>query len=304
MILRSILLVLAAASALAAEPDYPAGRLPETVSPRHYKLDLTILPDQDRFSGTVAIDVTVNAPSRLIWLHGQDLAVERAAVTDAAGTTLTATYEEIPGSSGVVRLSLPRELAAGPARIEIAYSGPFNRNLEGLYRSDEGGDSYAFTQMEPIFARLAFPSFDEPRFKTPFDVTLTVERQHFIAVAREVQRELEIGEARVRRHCLDLELDAAVANFSCINELRPDKARGWRYAARQDRIDRRGLVERCIQADCALEQAQLEAGLEFTTALRFQIRIADVERRNRRRSGSSGNGREQTSGCDTRWLLA
>jgi alanyl aminopeptidase len=38
------------------------------------------------------------------------------------------------------------------------------------------------TQMEAISARYAFPSFDEPRFKTPFEVTLTVPKEE-VAVA-------------------------------------------------------------------------------------------------------------------------
>ncbi|MDX2224836.1 MAG: M1 family metallopeptidase, partial [Rhodospirillaceae bacterium] len=189
---------LAITATAAAETDFPAGQLPQSATPRHYKLDLTILPDQDRFSGKVAIDVTLHAPSRLIWLHGQDLTVERAAVTDAGGSTLAATYEEIAGSSGVVRLSLPREIAAGPVRIEIAYSGPFNRNLEGLYRSDEGGDSYAFTQMEPIFARLAFPSFDEPRFKTPFDTSITVRDSH-VAITNAPETKVEALDNGLKR---------------------------------------------------------------------------------------------------------
>jgi aminopeptidase N len=38
----------------------------------------------------------------------------------------------------------------------------------GLFRSRVAGDWYAWSAFEPAGARTAFPSFDEPRFKTPF----------------------------------------------------------------------------------------------------------------------------------------
>ena len=53
--------------------DYPKGQLPTTVTPTHYNVDLITRPDQRTFSGTVSIDVTLEAPTKLIWLHGQDL---------------------------------------------------------------------------------------------------------------------------------------------------------------------------------------------------------------------------------------
>jgi alanyl aminopeptidase len=41
-----------------------------------------------------------------------------------------------------------------------------------------GGDDYVFTQFQPIAARRAFPGFDEPSFKAPFELTLTVPHGH------------------------------------------------------------------------------------------------------------------------------
>src|SRR5947207_1282143 len=58
--------------------------------------------------------------------------------------------------------------------FELAYDAPFNDRLVGLYKTPEAGVEYAYTQFEAIDARWAFPCFDEPLFKTPFDVTLTV----------------------------------------------------------------------------------------------------------------------------------
>ena len=40
-------------------PEAPVGRLPQNVAPSHYRLELTIDPKEARFSGRVAIDVTI-----------------------------------------------------------------------------------------------------------------------------------------------------------------------------------------------------------------------------------------------------
>ena len=176
--------------ALAAEPDYPHGQLPTTVTPTHYALDLKIVPSDPTFSGTASIDVKLEKPTSLIWLHGRELNVTKAEVVDAGGAVIQATWTEIPDSFGVVKLALAKEAKGPTAKINVTYSAKFNENLEGVYRVNEGGEAYIFTQMEPFDARRGFPSFDEPRFKTPFDLKLTVRKNDaFTANAPVVKRE-------------------------------------------------------------------------------------------------------------------
>ncbi|MBM3516133.1 MAG: M1 family metallopeptidase, partial [Alphaproteobacteria bacterium] len=169
--------ILCSLSASAAE-DYPKAQLPDSVTPTKYALELTVLPEKESFSGRTVIDVILSEQTSQIWLHALDFTSSSASVTDSAGRKHAATLTEVAGSGGVAKLTTSDVLPAGPAKIDIAYTAPFNRRLEGLYRTDEDGESYAFSQMEPIFARGAFPSFDEPRFKTPYETTLIVHDNH------------------------------------------------------------------------------------------------------------------------------
>jgi alanyl aminopeptidase len=117
--------------------------------------------------------VQLDRSRREIWLHGRALHVTAASVRAGDAPPLAATWQEQP-ADGFARLTLPHAIGPGAATIEISYDAPFNDRLVGLYKAPEAGVDYAFTQFEAIDARWAFPCFDEPVFKTPFDVTLTV----------------------------------------------------------------------------------------------------------------------------------
>jgi len=171
--LLAMLVTLAAADGRAATADPPLGRLSDDVSPTAYRLSLTIDPSAERFSGTARIAVRIGRPVAAFWMHGRDLDVERVRVELPDGSSLPARYEQVT-DSGVVRLTLDRPLAPGPAELVFDYTAAFADNRRGLYRDRFDGEAYAFTQFEPLSARQAFPGFDEPRFKTPFSVDLTV----------------------------------------------------------------------------------------------------------------------------------
>lgn len=153
----------------------PAGRLPGTVVPRHYELAMTIAPESERFSGDVAIAVEFTRPTRTIWIHAESIDPVSVTLATPGGQSLEGVWHgERDGVEGVVAIRLPRRVGPGSGTLRIRYTAPFDERLRGLYRVEVDGRSYAFTQFEALDARLAFPSFDEPAYKTPFDITLTV----------------------------------------------------------------------------------------------------------------------------------
>lgn len=151
----------------------PSGRLPDTLKAEAFAVELRIDPRSDAFAGVSRIQGKVTHATRTLWVHGRDLTVTRATLTPKGGEALSLTAEQAH-VSGVLKLTAPVDIPAGPATLALEYTAPFNRQLEGAYKLVHGGESYVMTQMEPLGARLAFPGIDEPAFKRPWDITLIV----------------------------------------------------------------------------------------------------------------------------------
>lgn len=150
-----------------------AQRLPRTIIPEHYTLQLAPDLEHGTFTGEEAIDVMVHEPVSVIELHSLGLEIGEATVTrDGQARQATVTPDL---KMQTVQLKLARTLAAGKAAIHIRFSGKLNDELKGFYQSHSTRRKYAETFFEPVFARNAFPCFDEPDLKATFDVSAVID---------------------------------------------------------------------------------------------------------------------------------
>jgi alanyl aminopeptidase len=84
------------------------------------------------------------------------------------------------GNRGVVTVKTDNALTPGAYVFEVEFSRLFDTTALGLYRLDRDGHGYLFTQFEAEEARKAFPCWDQPIFKIPYQLTLTVPKDHMV----------------------------------------------------------------------------------------------------------------------------
>lgn len=171
--MHNVRLLALAATVLAAPASaqqVPLGRLPDTVRPLAYRINLKVDPAQADYSGHVEIDAERKAAGNSMFLHGLGLKVSRVEAV-AGGKLFPAKYTEVD-PSGVARLDFAGRVPAGRITLRFDYTTGFREGAEGLFRAKVGDGWYAWTQMEPLDARRMFPGFDEPGFKVPFTVSV------------------------------------------------------------------------------------------------------------------------------------
>ena len=171
-VLRSLLGVALAAllvpSIAAAET---ADRLPGDAIPTFQAITLHLDASKMDYTGSTRVMVRVPKATKTIHFHAQEMKLTSVVLKGKGKSWPLATSE---GSWGFTTATSATTIPAGSYTLEIEFSNDFDRRATSLYRVEAGGNDYTFTQFEAIDARGAFPCWDEPGYKIPYQLTISV----------------------------------------------------------------------------------------------------------------------------------
>jgi puromycin-sensitive aminopeptidase len=164
----------------AAAPGSETFRLPRTVEPETYRIEIQPEFASATFSGTLSVDVVVHEPVTDMVLNAADLAVSDAEVQLPDGSIIGCAVS-FDDELDHVTFHPTSAVPAGRCTVSCRFTGTLNDKLRGFYRSTYTGpdgetQTIATTQFESVDARRAFPCWDEPDFKAVFEVTLVVDQ--------------------------------------------------------------------------------------------------------------------------------
>ena len=151
--------------------------LGQNVVPQKYRLSFKPDLKTFKYEGKGEIDVQIKSRTKEILLNSAELTI-KSAIVISNGVEYNADVS-VNADKQEITLMLEDGIK-GNAQIKIEFIGIHNDNMYGFYRSKCNGDGeqkYMLTsQFEAANARNAFPCFDEPGFKSSFEVTMIVDK--------------------------------------------------------------------------------------------------------------------------------
>src|SRR5688500_4155296 len=147
-----------------------AHRLPKSVRPERYRVDISAHPAWDRFEGAVSMVLLSDRETDRVEMHAKGLSIEDPFFIVGA-ETIDATVKMDPETETVTFVS-SKPLPKGSFELTAKFSGKPNPGMHGLYLAKDGTERAICTQCEATDARGIFPCFDEPEFKARLTWTI------------------------------------------------------------------------------------------------------------------------------------
>lgn len=152
------------------------GILPTNIIPINYDLSFDVDLKNFKFSGKEIIDLEVKGASEIV-LNAVDLEIRHVSLSYKKRSLKPKLKLET--EKEIVTLNFSEKIH-GPVKLMLEFNGKLNDDLLGFYRSkytQNKSEKYlTTTQFEAPYARRAFPCFDEPQYKTTFDITLIIDK--------------------------------------------------------------------------------------------------------------------------------
>jgi aminopeptidase N len=173
----TLLALVAAAQAACAEDAFSfaatPGKLPKTVVPTFYAIELKPDFEQLTIAGSETVDVQVAAPTAEITLNAVNMTI--ASATAEHGQRATVAYDR---AAQAATLTFPQPLTQGSHKLDVRFAAHINKFGRGLFVVDyptaDGRKRMLSSHLEPSDARRIFPSWDEPAFKASFELSVII----------------------------------------------------------------------------------------------------------------------------------
>ncbi|XP_015127626.1 aminopeptidase N-like [Diachasma alloeum] len=182
-------------------------RLPKNSVPSSYeiKIEPHMIPGNFTFNGEEDIVLAVLEESSEITLHAHsDLFIKADATVliGKDGKSVKPKNHIQQNSTDFLMISFESKIAAGNYTLHLEFIGKINNGTDGVFRSSYLKDKnenvwFIATRFSRIFARRAFPCWDEPALKATFNLSLKHYPNYTAASNMPIRRKVETGDGKV-----------------------------------------------------------------------------------------------------------
>jgi aminopeptidase N len=176
--------------------DSAPGALSKHVVPMLTRVEFDLDPYATHFSGRVTHMLDVKRDTKTIVLNSSELELANATLNDSQPLSIA-----IDEKTQLATLTAANVIPVGKHRVSLSFKGKLGASGYGLYYAqyqleDKVAKRMLATQFESIGARRALPCFDEPAFRTVWEVTITHDKKYTAVSNMPVKRESLVGDKR------------------------------------------------------------------------------------------------------------